>query len=131
MPLRTSSIHRPNIGWQLVAYTLLTASEVLVSITGLEFSYTQAPTSMKAAVMSLYLLSVAAGNLFTVFVNMAITKADGTTWLSDVGYYTFFVVMMSAVALAFVPFAMCYRERSFVQGADQGSSAESAHESAL
>jgi POT family proton-dependent oligopeptide transporter len=33
----------PGIGWHLLAYVILTASEVLVSVTGLEFSYTQAP----------------------------------------------------------------------------------------
>ena len=38
-------------------YVLLTMSEVLVSVTGLEFSYTQAPKSMKSLVMSLWLLA--------------------------------------------------------------------------
>ena len=33
----------PHIIWQLVAYAVLTAAEVMVSITALEFSYTQAP----------------------------------------------------------------------------------------
>jgi hypothetical protein len=35
---------KPNVAWQLLAYVLLTSSEVMVSITGLEFSYTQAPS---------------------------------------------------------------------------------------
>jgi len=30
-----------SIGWQLLAYVILTAAEILVSITCLEFSYTQ------------------------------------------------------------------------------------------
>ena len=30
----------PSIVWQLLAYVLLTAGEVMISITGLEFSYT-------------------------------------------------------------------------------------------
>ncbi|HIN79936.1 MAG TPA: MFS transporter, partial [Planctomycetes bacterium] len=34
---------RPSIGWQILAYAVLTAAEVMVSITGLEFAYTQAP----------------------------------------------------------------------------------------
>ena len=60
---------RPNIGWQLTAYLLLTASEVMVSIVALEFAYTQAPKTIKSIVMGLFLASVALGNLFTAAVN--------------------------------------------------------------
>src|SRR5437763_6967626 len=38
---------KPSINWQLLAYVILTLGEAMVSITGLEFSYTQAPNSMK------------------------------------------------------------------------------------
>ena len=31
----------PSVGWQLPAYVVLGASEVMVSVTGLEFAYTQ------------------------------------------------------------------------------------------
>ena len=60
---------RPNIGWQFLAYALLTASEVLVSIVALEFSYTQAPRTMKSLVLGLFLFAVSLGNLFTAVVN--------------------------------------------------------------
>ncbi|MDG1137390.1 MAG: POT family MFS transporter, partial [Phycisphaerales bacterium] len=43
---------RPSIGWQVLAYAILTASEVMVSITCLEFAYTQSPVSMKSVVMA-------------------------------------------------------------------------------
>ena len=117
---RIAAGEQPSIGWPLLAYLILTSAEILVSITGLEFSYTQAPTKMKSAVMSLYLLSTAIGNLFTVLVNVVITNQDGTAWLSDVDYYRFFVLLMAGVAVGFVPFAAFYRERSFVQGEDRG-----------
>lgn len=60
---------RPSVGWQILAYFLITASEIMVSIVGLEFAYTQAPKAMKSWVMSLFWLSVAMGNLFTAQVN--------------------------------------------------------------
>jgi len=63
---------RPNIAWQILAYALLTAAEVLVSITALEFAYTQAPRKMKSVVMSLYMFSVAIGNFLTAGVNQVI-----------------------------------------------------------
>ncbi|MBC03328.1 MAG: MFS transporter [Phycisphaerae bacterium] len=62
----------PNVGWQLLAYVIITAAEVMVSITGLEFSYRQAPPQMKSFVMSLFLLTVALGNVFTGQVNSII-----------------------------------------------------------
>ena len=54
--------HQLHIGWQIFACFILTASEVMVSITCLEFAYTQAPRSMKSFVMALFLLTVSLGN---------------------------------------------------------------------
>lgn len=60
---------KPHIIWQILAYLLLTSAEIMISIVCLEFAYTQSPKSMKSMVMALFLLSVAAGNLFTSAVN--------------------------------------------------------------
>lgn len=46
------------IAWQVLPYALLTLGEVLVSATGLEFAYSQAPPSMKGSIMSFWMLSV-------------------------------------------------------------------------
>jgi len=61
--------HLPNIIWQLLAYVFLTAAEVFISITALEFSYTQAPKKMKSLILGFFLMSVSMGNLFTAGVN--------------------------------------------------------------
>src|ERR1700688_2753408 len=53
---------RPSVSWQLLAYVLLTSSEVMVSITGLEFSYTQGPQNMKSKPMPPWLFTLALGN---------------------------------------------------------------------
>ena len=63
---------QPSIAWQFLAYAVLTASEVMVSITCLEFAYTQAPKTMKSVVMAVFLLSVSLGNIFTAVVNNVI-----------------------------------------------------------
>ncbi len=60
---------RPSVGWQVVAYIVITAAEIMVAIVGLEFAYTQAPKAMKSWVMSLFWLSVWGGNQFTAQVN--------------------------------------------------------------
>ncbi|MGH8553187.1 MAG: MFS transporter, partial [Methylococcales bacterium] len=49
----------PGIGWQILAYIVLTAAEVMVSVTCLEFSYTQAPRKMKSFIMAFFMMSIA------------------------------------------------------------------------
>ncbi len=53
-----------NVGWQMVAYLLITIAEILISVTGLELAFVAAPKSMKSFVTSLWLLSVGLANLF-------------------------------------------------------------------
>ena len=38
---------KPSVLWQMIPYLVITCSEVMVSITGLDFAYTQAPKAMK------------------------------------------------------------------------------------
>ena len=67
--LQISAGELPNIIWQILAYVFLTAAEVFISITCLEFSYTQAPKKMKSLILGFFLMSVSLGNLFTAGVN--------------------------------------------------------------
>ena len=97
-----------------------------MSITGLEFSYTQAPTSMKSWVMALYPTSVSMGNAFTALVNACIREEDGSSRLSGVQYYLFFASAMAAVAVAFVPVAIFYRETAHMQHSEAAESARGA-----
>lgn len=60
--------------WQIFAYLILTAGEVLVSITALEFSYKQAPLTMKSFIMGLFLFSTTLGNLGIAAVNSAMVR---------------------------------------------------------
>jgi POT family proton-dependent oligopeptide transporter len=106
---------QPHISWQVWAYIVLTAAEILVSITCLEFSYTQAPNRMKSFIMSLYLLSVSLGNVLTSAVNAFIENADGTSKLPGATYFWFFTVLMIVAAVLFVPYAMTFREKRYVQ----------------
>lgn len=54
--------------WQVPQYVVLTAAEVMLSISGLEFAYSEAPPSLKSLVSSAWLLTVAVGNLLVVVV---------------------------------------------------------------
>ena len=100
----------PHIIWQLLAYVLLTSAEVMVSITCLEFSYTQAPKTMKSFVMAFYFLSVAVGNLFTSAVNFFIQNEDGTSKLAGANYFWFFTGLMFITAVLFLFVSNRYKE---------------------
>ena len=100
----------PPIIWQLLAYVLLTSAEVMVSITCLEFSYSQAPKTMKSFVMAFYFLSVAIGNLFTGAVNFFIQNDDGASKLAGASYFWFFTGLMLMTALLFIWVSRRYKE---------------------
>lgn len=61
-----------SVGWQFFAFMILTAAEVMVSITGLEFAYTQAPNSMKSLMLGFWLLAVSFGSILVKIVNKLI-----------------------------------------------------------
>lgn len=105
----------PNIAWQILAYTLLTAAEILLSITGLEYAYTQAPMSMKSTIMAFFLLTVSVGDFFVSLVNDNITNHGFLYHLKDnASYYWFFFVLLLAFAIVFVVVAVFIKERSYI-----------------
>jgi POT family proton-dependent oligopeptide transporter len=103
---------KPSVNWQFFAYAILTLGEAMVSITGLEFSYTQAPNKMKSAVMALWLFTVSMGNLFTAGVNYFIRNADGSVKMDNKQYFLFFACLMFVAAVVFVVVARFYREKT-------------------
>jgi len=113
--MRIDAGFHPSICWQLLAYLLLTSSEVMVSITCLEFSYTQAPRTMKSLVMSLYMAAVALGNLFTSAVNFFIENPDGSSRLAGASYFWFFAGLMLVTAVGFVWHSRHYQEEAYLQ----------------
>jgi POT family proton-dependent oligopeptide transporter len=94
---------------------VITAAEVMVSITCLEFSYTQAPPQLKSFVMSLYLLSVSLGNALTSAVNIFIQNKNGSSKLEGASYYWFFTGLMFVAACSFIIVAWFYKERTYLQ----------------
>ena len=104
----------PFIGWQLLAYVVLTSAEVMVSITCLEFSYSQAPRSMKSFVMAFFMLSISLGNLFTSAVNFLIDVPGGESRLAGADYFLFFTLLMLATAMLFVVVSRYYRGQVYL-----------------
>ncbi len=101
--------------WQVLPYAILTFGEVLVSATGLEFAYSQAPPSMKGVLMSFWLLAVTMGNLWVLLANAAVKNDDVTGLIIDCGFGVtafqmfFFAGFAFAAAAVFGVVASRYR----------------------
>ena len=106
---------RPSIAWQVPAFLLLSTGEVMVSVTALEFAYTQAPKRMKSIVMVLYMWAISAGNLFTALVHKFIANADGSTKLPGAWFYLFFVGLCLLTAVVYVFVARRYTAKTYLQ----------------
>jgi len=104
----------PSIAWQLLAYVVLTSAEVMVAVTCLQFSYTQAPPTMKSFVMAFFMMSIAAGNLFTSAVNFFIRQEDGSSKLAGAEYYEFFTLLMLVTAVLFMLVARFYKGATYL-----------------
>ncbi len=102
-----------SILYQVLAYVLLTAAEILVSITALEFSYTQAPVRLKSLVMGIFFLSVSLGNLITAFINSLIDLDIFKPYLTGAAYYYFFAILMILNSAIFVWYFRSYTEREY------------------
>jgi len=112
-----------SIAWQIAPYALLTLGEVLVSATGLEFAYSQAPPSMKGTIMSFWLLSVSYGNLWVLITNAvvrgeAVTAHIAGTGLTENAFLMFFFAAFALVtALAFALYARRYPMQDYYRTA--------------
>ncbi|MBS0208259.1 MAG: POT family MFS transporter [Planctomycetes bacterium] len=105
----------PHIGWQVLAYMVLTASEVMVSITVLEFSYTQAPLKIKSLVMALNMGAVSLGNQMTARVNHLMEREDIRAALHGAKYFWFFTAAMLVAAIGFLLVVQFYKPRTYIQ----------------
>ena len=112
---RIDAGERPHILWQILAFVVLTGGEVMLSVTHLEFSYTQAPKKMKSLVMCMYLGAISLGNIFTAAVNYFIQNPDGTVKLIGASYFFFFVKVMLVTAVLFLIVSQFYRGKTHIQ----------------
>jgi POT family proton-dependent oligopeptide transporter len=93
-----------SVVWQAVPYVLLTLAEILVSVTGLEFAYAQAPRKMKGTVMSFFILANSLGNLLVIIVARLNMFAGAASFLFYAALVTLAGVGMTFVARRHVNF---------------------------
>jgi POT family proton-dependent oligopeptide transporter len=105
----------PSIWWQVFAFMILSAAEVLVSITGLEYAYTHSPKSMKSTMTGIWFLVVSFGNLITALINGLIE--NGGWWarnLKGANYEWFFVAFIGVFIIVFLFVSPRLKERNYI-----------------
>ena len=88
------------IWWQLIQIFIMTIGEIMFSISGVSFAYSQAPTTMKSVLQAIWFLTVAFGNLIVVIIAEA-------RFINDQVYeYVFFAGLLFLATVIF--FAISY-----------------------
>jgi POT family proton-dependent oligopeptide transporter len=97
----------PHVAWQFLPYIIVTLAEVMVSITGLEFAYSQAPKRMKSCIMGFWLVNVAIGD----FLVIGLVKTE----MSRVTFFWVFAGLMAVAGILFGLRARGYKYKDYPQ----------------
>uniref|UniRef100_A0A8B9JP38 Solute carrier family 15 member 1 n=1 Tax=Astyanax mexicanus TaxID=7994 RepID=A0A8B9JP38_ASTMX len=97
--IKPNTIH---MAWQIPQYFLMTSGEVVFSVTGLEFSYSQAPSNMKSVLQAGWLLTVAVGNIIVLIV------AEAGQLPEQWAEYVLFASLLMCVCIIFSIMAYFY-----------------------
>jgi POT family proton-dependent oligopeptide transporter len=90
----------------------------MVSITGLEYAYTQSPKSMKSTMGAIWLLTVAVGNYFDVYVNGSIASGGYFSKFIGADFYWLFAGICAAFLVVFMIVSPRLKERNYIDNPD-------------
>ncbi len=106
--------------WQTVPYLILTAAEVLVSTTGLEFAFREAAPQLKSTIMSFFFLTMTVGDYFIVGITKLFSKAGQGNEAASVsaGRFLLYAGLTAVVAVLFsiIASTYTYRDRAAAEG---------------
>lgn len=90
-----------NMLWQIPQYIIITAAEIMFSITGIEFSYSESPESMRSVISSLWLLTDSFGNIIVLVI-------AGFKMANEAIEMFVYAVLMGVTMLVFIYLARRY-----------------------
>jgi dipeptide/tripeptide permease len=102
---------RWSVLWQFIPYTVLTAGEVLLSTTGLEFAFAESAPEMRSTIMSFWLLTVAFGNLVVSGITKLMGSGAAHGEAVTPSRFLLYAAMTAVVAVFFSLVASRYRYR--------------------
>ena len=89
----------------------------MFSVTGLEFSFTQAPSSMKSVLQAFWLLTVTFGNIFVVII------AKIKLFETQAGEFFLYSGLMALNIILFIFLAKKYKYRSVIEDVENDEAA--------
>jgi POT family proton-dependent oligopeptide transporter len=104
----------PSVWWQILAYVVLSAGEVLVSITGLEYAYTQSPPSMKSTMTAIWYFTYSVGSFFNATVNNSIANNGFFRSFTGASYYWLFVGICLGFVVVFMLVSPFIKEKAYL-----------------
>jgi len=119
----STNIHKPlmhtlttpnsvHIFWLLPQIFVITIGEIMFSVTGLEFSFSQAPDSMKSLLQAFWLLTMSFGNLIVILV------AESRAFNDQASEFFMFACLMLVDMGLFIFLAWRYTPRKITQEVD-------------
>lgn len=109
--LRVDVGEHPTVIWQALAYVVLTIGEVLISMTGLEYAYQNAPLKMKSTISAFWLLTVSTGNYLVSLINNNISHNGVLSGLKGANYYLFFTLLLVVVTILYFVYVRNIRKK--------------------
>jgi dipeptide/tripeptide permease len=93
-----NSNERISILWQFPQFLFIMIAEMLISVPGLKFAYTHAPTSMKSVLTAIFFINNAIGNLIVVIITQLNLFPQKTFEF----YFYALLMVMAAVLIRFL-----------------------------
>lgn len=104
----------PSVWWQILAFAVLSAGEVLVSITGLEYAYTQSPPSMKSTMTAIWYFTYSVGSFFNTIVNSSIANNGFFARFTGASFFWLFVGICFGFVVIFVLISPFIKEKAYL-----------------
>ncbi len=104
----------PSVWWQVLAFFVLSAGEVMVSITGLEYAYTQSPPSMKSTMTAIWYITYSVGSFFNSRVTKSISENGIFSGFTGASFYWLFVAICFSFVIIFVLVSPHIKEKAYL-----------------
>jgi POT family proton-dependent oligopeptide transporter len=113
--------------WEILAYFVLTISEILISVTGLELAFVAAPATMKSFVTACWLLTVGLANLL---INASVTRLYEQ--MPPGQYFSMLSCAIAVVIVFFIPLAFRFnRGMAAAKAAEEAEASKEANSEAI
>ncbi|VDL78443.1 unnamed protein product [Nippostrongylus brasiliensis] len=117
-----------SILWQIPQIVIITAAEILFSITGYEFAYSQSAPSMKALVQALWLLTTAIGDSIIVLITaLNLFSNMATEFFAYAGAMCVVIVVFALMSIFYYEYNY-YTQEKVAAFAEDGDDVKAKHD---